>query len=463
MTDFDFKPLTPLRALADALRTKRTTSEALVETALDRIRAMDGEGPRAFIEIHGDRAIAEARLQDRLRDSTAPPSAVAGIPISIKDLLNEEGAITRAGSRALADQPSAQRDCPVVWRLRTAGVILIGRTNLTEFAYSGLGLNPHFGTPRNPHERDARDPGRGRIPGGSSSGAAISVTDGMAAAAIGTDTGGSVRIPAALCGLAGFKPSKPRISTEGVFQLSCSLDSIGPLAPTIDCCARLDALMAGGGADPVPERPVSRLRVAVPSSYLLEDLDDTVGTAFEDALAKLSAAGAWVERIALPPLAEVQACMGRGGVLRAEAWAEHRTRLETIGGRIDPLIRDRIELGRDVSAADYLDMVWARKRLAAEVDALTAPFDILAVPTVPRVAPTLDSVRASDTAFWEANAAMLRNTSAVNFLDRCAATVPCHEPGGLPVGLMLIGPHGHDRRVLAVAQAVEAVVTVARG
>src|SRR5579864_3980633 len=242
--------------LAADLAAGRTSSRALVETALARIADPAGEGARTFTRVYADRARAAADAQDQLRNAGYAASLLAGLPVSIKDLFDVAGEQTLAGSKALDDRPPAARDAPVVARLRAAGAVLIGRTNMTEFAFSGVGINPHFGTPGNPHDRRL-------IPGGSSSGAAVSVGDGAAIVAIGSDTGGSVRIPAALCGIVGFKPTKRRIPRGGVIPLSTTLDSIGPLANSVGCCAIADAVMAGEAPSAPAPWPALGLRLGV--------------------------------------------------------------------------------------------------------------------------------------------------------------------------------------------------------
>jgi len=243
--------------LAADLAAGRTSSRELVEAALTRIADPTGEGARTFVKVYADSARAAADAQDALRRAGYVASPLAGLPVSIKDLFDVAGEVTLAGSKALDDRPPAAGDCPVVARLRAAGAVLVGRTNMTEFAFSGVGINPHYGTPGNPHDRSL-------VPGGSSSGAAVSVGDGQAVVAIGSDTGGSVRIPAALCGLTGFKPTQYRVSRDGVAPLSTTLDSIGPLANSIACCAIADAVMAGEPPEPPAAAPVAGMRLAVP-------------------------------------------------------------------------------------------------------------------------------------------------------------------------------------------------------
>src|SRR4051794_39124689 len=283
-----------LATLADDLESGRTSARKLVDECLARISDPSGEGKRAFIHVDAKAAIEAAEAMDRLRQAKAAPSPYAGIPVSIKDLFDIKGQITRAGSRALEeDAKPAEADAPAVARLRRAGFIVIGRTNMTEFAYSGIGINPHYGTPKAAWHRDV-----GHVPGGSSSGAAVSVADGMAYGGLGTDTGGSCRIPAAFNGIVGFKPTQRRVPLEGGVPLSSSLDSFGPLARSVVCCAALDAVLAD---DPLPRlqpRSIKGMRLAVPTTVALDELEDEVAGTFERALQALSRQGALIDRIA---------------------------------------------------------------------------------------------------------------------------------------------------------------------
>lgn len=446
-----------LSALSAALAAGRTNAQALAEAAVARARDPAGEGARVFTTHAGDKAIAAARASDALRAAGAARSPLEGLPVSVKDLFDIAGETTRAGSVVLAEAPPAARHATIVARLLAAGAVLVGRTNMTEFAYSGLGLNPHYGTPKNPYDRAT-----GRIPGGSSSGAAVSVTDGMAAAAIGTDTGGSVRIPAALCGLAGFKPTARRVPARGTLPLSTSLDSIGPLAPSVACCALLDAVLAGEDANvPVPAE-LRGLRLAVPTTVVLEDLDETVAGAFQAALSALSAAGAVVTDLAVPEFATFAEINPHGGVQGAEAWAWHRALIARDGARYDPRVRQRIERSSALSAADFVDALHARTAWIAAVEARIAPFDALVLPTVPVVAPPIAPLVADDALYGATNILVLRNTNRINFLDGCALSVPCHAPGTAPVGLMIAGVGGSDRRILSIGMAVEAALAATR-
>jgi len=445
--------VTPLRTLADDLDAGRTTSRALVEAALARIADPAGEGARVMLKVDEDAARAAADESDRMRELQIVPSPIAGLPVSVKDLFDVAGEVTTAGSVVLKDAPPARNDATVVARLRRAGAVIVGRTNMTEFAYSGLGLNPHYGTPKNPWDRDT-----GRIPGGSSAGAAVSVTDGMAAAAIGTDTGGSVRIPAALCGLAGFKPTQRRVPLDGVYPLLKSLDSVGPLAPTVACCAIMDAVLADEPPVVPASLPIHELRFAVPQSLVLEDLDDDVTAAFSDALARLAAAGARIVDIPFRELLEIPE-LNKGGAIYVEAYAVHRRRLETSRDMYDSRVGDRIARVAGVGAVDYIDVIAAREDLIARANAVTAPFDAVLMPTTATIAPPIATLDASDRAYLETNMMMLRNTFCANFLDRPALTIPMHGPDAAPPsGLMLMGEPAGDARLIGTGLAVESAL-----
>ncbi len=439
----------PLAALARELRSARLTSAELTRAMRARAEAQAGEGARVFTRLYGDEAIAQAVRLDALRAGGLELSPLMGLPVSVKDLFDVAGEATAAGSRVLARAAPATRDAAVVARVRRAGAVLMGRTNMTEFAFSGLGLNPHHGTPRNPHDRDA-----GRIPGGSSSGAAVSVTDGMSAAAIGTDTGGSVRIPAALCGLVGFKPTASRVTQDGTLPLAASLDSIGVIAPTVDCCARVDAVIADVPALPSAWPAFRPPRLGIPDRYVLEGLDDTVAAAFTRALRGLERAGATVVEIALP-LDEIPAHTADGGIVAIEAYAWHEPLLRERESDYDPRVASRIMRGRGRLAVDYLRLLAWRLDWIARMAATLAGVDALVMPTVPVVAPLIAPLAASDDAYTRANLLLLRNPTVVNLLDGCAVSIPCHRGHELPTGLTIAGGHGHDARILSIAHWAE--------
>ncbi len=448
-------PMTIARA-ADALARGHETSRDLVEQALARAGDPQGEGTRVFTKVHATAARAAADAADTLRRGGVPPlSPLAGLPLSVKDLFDVAGDTTTAGSRVLADRPAATRDAAIVARLRRAGAAIIGRTTMTEFAFSGIGINPHHGTPRNPWDRAS-----GRIPGGSSSGAAVSVSDGMALGAIGTDTGGSVRIPAALCGIVGFKPTAARVPQAGCLPLSPSLDSIGPLASSVACCITLDRVLAGEDIDaPMLEpTPAAAITLAVPRTILLDDLEPPVAAAFERALSRLSAAGCRLVDVALPPVERMRDITSAGGFAAAEAFAWHRTLLATRGDGYDPFVAKRIRRGEAIGTPDYLALVVARRALIDEMRTITRPYTAVVCPTVPIVAPPIAPLLADEALYGATNLRILRNTTLANYLDTCAISLPCHEKGAAPVGLMLMGKRLTDCALLRTALTVEAIV-----
>jgi aspartyl-tRNA(Asn)/glutamyl-tRNA(Gln) amidotransferase subunit A len=443
-----------LASLAADLANGRTSARKLVDACLARIADTSGEGARAFIHVDAEAAIEAAEAMDRLREVNAAPSPFAGIPISIKDLFDIKGQVTRAGSRALDDSPPAEADAPVVARLRRAGFVVIGRTNMTEFAYSGIGINPHFGTPKGAWQR-----GVGHVPGGSSSGAAVSVLDGMAHGALGTDTGGSCRIPAAYNGIVGFKPTQHRVPLEGGVPLSFTLDSFGPLARTVGCCAVLDAVLADEPVQPLQPASIKGMRLAVPTTVALDELDDEVARAFERALETLSRHGALIERIAVPEFLDVGVMNSKGGFAAAESYAWHRYLIVSHGDVYDPRVSMRILRGEAISAADYIDLLDARKSLIARAAVRLAPYDALVLPTTANTPPRIADL-ADDKAFAKANLLSLRNCTLINMIDGCAISLPCHGEGEVPVGLMLAASGGSDRRIFELAAGMEDVIRV---
>jgi len=442
-------PLRTLRQLALALSAGKVTSRELVDRCLENIEAPSGEGKRTFLKVHGQSARASADAYDEARRRGKPLSRYAGIPMSVKDLFDLAGDVTTAGSVVLNDAKAAVRDAEAIARLKGAGFIVMGRTNMTEFAYSGLGLNPHYDTPRNAWNRSAA-----HIPGGSSSGAAVSITDEMAYAAIGTDTGGSCRIPAALCGIVGFKPTATRVPMTGVYPLSRTLDSIGPIANSVACCRILDAALSGE-TDPDLQRPALReLRLGVLSSYVTEDLAVEVAAAYSRALQKLVRAGAQLKDFALPELSELPEINGKGGFVAVESFGLHRDLIAARASQYDPRVLSRMLRGREQSVQDERELHRRRAELIERVRPRVAAFDALLMPTVPVPAPPMAEL-ASDADYSLVNALVLRNPSVVNFLDGCAISLPCHEPGGAPVGLTVFGLRDTDHTVLSVASALE--------
>src|SRR5205085_4666526 len=403
--------------LAADLAAGRTTSRQLTEAAVARIEDPKGEGKRVFIKVYKAQALAAADASDALRKAGIVPSPLAGLPVSIKSVCSVAGETTLAGSMALEDAPPAEQDAPVVARLRAAGAVIVGTTNMSEFAFSGVGANPHYGTPGNPADRK-------RVPGGSSSGAAVSVSDQMAVVALGTDTGGSVRIPAAVCGIVGFKPTARRVPIDGVVPLSTSLDSIGPLANSVECCAIVDAVFAGEPIAVPDAASLAGLRFGIPKQFVMDDLDPTVATAFERACRLLAAKGVKVEQLDLPQLNELPTINAKGGFAASEAYAWHQKLIARRGNLYDPMVHPRILRGKEMSAADYIDLLAARTDLQKRVSAVTSNYDAVIMPTCAIVAPFQDEVSTAE-GFTRKNMLLLRNTTVGNFLDRCAISLPC--------------------------------------
>ncbi|MFT8676499.1 MAG: amidase [Acetobacter sp.] len=445
-------PPTTLLEAAQALASGRVSSRTLVEDALARIADPQGEGARVFMTVHDHEARAQADSMDALRKAGHAPSAVAGIPVSVKDLFNEARNVTRAGSTVLANAPAASADAPAIARLKAAGMVSMGRTTMTEFAFSGVGINPHYGTPANPWQRADR-----RIPGGSSSGAAISVTDNMAFVGIGSDTGGSCRIPAALTGLVGYKPTAARISTQGTVPLSTTLDSIGSMGRSVACCWAADSLMATGNiaiADAPRGLDGGTPRLGVLNTLVLDGMDDTVARTWEAGLRRLSAKGVRLEDFTCPPVAGIATANAKGGFTAAESLTWHLPLLQAHEQDYDPFVLRRILRGHEQAAADYITLLAARARLIRQAADIMDHYDAVILPTVPIVAPTIDSL-ADDAHYAATNLLLLRNTAVANFLDLCAISLPVHTQGDAPVGLMLMGRHGHDAALFRTAARIE--------
>lgn len=423
--------------------------KALIEACLE----VAGQTHAIFTKLYPESALAAAVHADTLRSIGAHPiSPIAGLPVSIKDLLDVAGEITLAGSIALRDAPPAKEDAQVVKRLRQAGAAVLGKTNMTEFAYSGVGLNPHYGIAANPADQTVK-----RIPGGSSSGAAVSVATGLCIAAIGSDTGGSIRIPAALCGLSGFKPTARRVPTSGAIPLSVTLDTICAMANTVEDCILMDRIIANDVLI-IPALSLKGLRLAVPQTLLLEELDHHVATSFAATLTLLSNAGANIIHAPMRLLAEYRAVAGFSG---AEAYAWHQKLISEREHEYDPRVAKRIQLGASMLAHEYIHLHAQRKHWIAAMQNEFTPFDAVIMPTVPIVAPVIAELEASDDVFFQVNNLLLRNTAAINILDGCAISIPCHRPGSLPVGLSIAGMANQDAKVLAVARLIEKEITKA--
>ena len=427
---------------------KQTSSRDRLEQALARISDPKGEGARTCLTVYQEAARAAADAADARSRTGVSLDPLDGVIVSIKDLFDVAGEPTRAGSKILAEEAKpAAADAAIVRRLRAAGAVIVAKTNMTEFAFSGIGANPHFGTPGNPWDRT-------RVPGGSSAGAPVAVADGMCEISVGTDTGGSVRIPASLCGLVGFKPSRQRVPTDGAFPLSYSLDSIGPIARSVADCIKADAVMAGEQFSPLEPVTLAGLRFGIAEGLPLDRLDEAVAAAFNAAIKRLDNAGVRISREFLSLFDGMSEVNAKGGISPPEACAIHRERLSRRAKDIDPNVLVRIERGGAVSATDYDDMVRERTRLVRAMDERLTGLDVLLMPTTSIVAPTIAEV-ADPKVFAARNAALLRNTAIINFFDLCAVTLPISAAPSLPVGLMLIARNSHDHRLLRIAAAVE--------
>lgn len=423
----------------------RYSRHSLVDVCLDEAAKTQS----IFTRLYPDAARAAGEHADAMRAAGVEISPLAGLPVSIKDLVDIAGETTMAGSTVLRDAPPAKADAPVVKRLRIAGAAIVGKTNMTEFAFSGVGLNPHYGTPANPADTKVA-----RIPGGSSSGAAVSVATGLCVAAIGSDTGGSIRIPAALCGIVGFKPTARRVPSAGTIPLSTTLDTICAMTRSVDDCILVDSIIADNALS-IPDLPLAGLRLAVPSTLMLDALDPHVAASFSNALSRLSAAGAKIIDV---PFALLNEAADLNKFSGAESFAWHRGLLANQEAEYDARVAKRIRTGAAMSAADYIDLHRKRREWIMRMEDALGPFDSMIMPTTPIIAPPIAELEASEEAFFKANGLLLRNPSTINLLDGCAVSVPCHDEGTLPVGLMIAGPAMADRKVLAVSRAVESAL-----
>ena len=426
---------------------------AFVARQITRVTDPAGEGSRAYLSLD-QAAVKRAAEVSQQRFASGSARPLEGITISIKDLFDVQGEVTAAGSTVLRTRPAAVTDSPAVARLRAAGAIIFGRNNMVEFAYSGVGINPHFGTPRNVWGRTPD--GGGRAPGGSSSGGGVAVADGMTVAALGSDTGGSVRLPAALNGVCGFKPTAVRVPVVGAIPLSVTHDSVGPIANSVDCCARIDAILAGETYAPLPRRSLRGARLLKPDSLIWRELDPEVEASVNAALEKLRSAGAEIVEMPLAPLDEL---FGRPSIIAAEALDWHGAHIDMNGEGYDPRVWLRMQTGRDVTRGQYSAVLAYRRLWIDRMNIAVAGFDAVVCPTVACIAPEIAPLIADDALFFKTNARILRNTAWVNFMDGCALTLPCHRMGSAPVGLQLVGRHGQDHTILALGLACEATLS----
>lgn len=438
-----------LQQVIEQLALNNLTPDQLTAQALANIASSEGEGALAFTQVYDQWAREQAAASTRRREAGISLSPLDGVPVSVKDLFDVAGKITTGGSRVLADAPAAVANAEIVNRLLQAGAIVIGKTNMTEFAYSGLGINPHYGTPANPWDRQAR-----RIPGGSSSGAAVSVSDEMCFGAVGSDTGGSVRIPAAFCGLTGFKPTARRISMAGVLPLSASLDSVGTIAHDVASCVALDAVIAQNSLS-LTKKTLSSAHFAVPQTLVLDGLDDEVSAVFTRAIASLKQAGAQVTEIPLTELGELAAINASGGFTALESWAWHKPLIAERADSYDPRVVSRIRRGESLGENDRRRLEQQRDDWQQRVSTQIQHYDALLMPTVPMIAPTISELESNEETYFRINGAVLRNPSVINFLDGCALSLPCQAKGAAPVGLMVAALPMHDEALVSWALEIE--------
>lgn len=440
-----------IAGLSALLQTEAVDPVEVTESVLDAIATHDDQA--IFVTLMQERALKEAQASARRLAAGRSLGVLDGIPIAWKDLFDLDGMVTTAGSKVLAADAPALGDSAVVEALAAAGMVSVGRVNMSEFAFSGLGLNPHYGTPQNPHSR-----GMPRIPGGSSSGSAVAVAAGLVPVSIGTDTGGSIRIPAAFNGVVGYKATRGRYRMDGVFPLSNSLDSLGPLCRTVQDAVWVDAAM-GARKPSIMARSMVGVEIVVPTDVVFDDLEPGVAAAFDAAERRLTDAGARFVRLAFPAFADILRLMANHGALvTAEAYWLHRQRLTVSALDIDPRVVARTSLGEKITLCDYLDIVAARRRLIADVNALVGN-RLVAFPTVPHVAPIIEPLKMDDDLFVKTNAKTLRNTLLGNFLDWCGLSIPCGTgDDGMPVGFLLSAVAGGDEALLSCGLAAEAII-----
>lgn len=424
-----------------------TSAREKLEVILSRLTARASD-EKVFLKVYAEQARAAADAADARRSQGVTLGPLDGRIVSIKDLFDVAGETTTAGSIILRKEPAAEADAPIVARLRRAGAVIVGKTNMSEFAFSGIGINPHYGTPGCAADET-------RVPGGSSSGAGVSVGEGTAEIGIGTDTGGSVRIPASLNGVVGFKPTTGRVTTQGAFPLSYALDSIGPLAKTVADCAATDAIMAGEEPWTPTPMPVAGLRIGVPRGVLFTQTEDIVAQAFEATLSVLSKAGARIVEYDIEDLlGEMSNAMAEAPLVAIEAAAVHADWYESRAADFDQAVLARVRKGAGYTAANYIRLMHRRDALIARMDARLAPLDVLALPATATTAMPIASLLGDLDTFMKANVLMLRNTTWGNQFDLTGVSLPMPDMVR-PAGLMLMARRGQDRRVLDIAAGIE--------
>lgn len=446
-----FNAVDTVEALSEFLDAGQVTSSDLTQRAIARAEALRAKGSVAFTRLWPDEALVFARREDTFAASgSLRPSPLAGLPIAVKDNCDVRGDVTQAGARVLAEFAPAQQDAICVSRLRSAGAVIIGKTNMSEFAYANTGDNITFGMPRNPCDPE-------RLVGGSSSGSAAAVADGSVVAALGTDTGGSIRGPAALCGLTAFKPSEKRIPSEGVVPISATFDTIGPIARSIESCAIIDAVLSNSHYRKLPEYPLRGLSFGIPTTMVLDDLDNEVAAVFQGTVKALSESGASVSEFSWPETEPGKWRQAYHMICRNEAYEVHG---DLVRNHQDAIHRDVVRpilSGASVTSRVRWEALNLRKAAVEASHDLIGRFHAVIMPTVPIVAPLIKELNEEHTA-GRIEYLIGRNNEIANFFDCCAATVPCQELEQLPVGLLIMAKSGEDRRVLSIAKAVETCI-----
>lgn len=444
----------PITTTIDLIKNEITKGTiSYTELVEECLKATDlPNAANVFTKKYSESALSSARCTDSQIKSGVSLHPLAGLPITIKDLYDVKDETTESATKVLRGGAPAKSDAEIVKRIRNAGMAILGKTNMSEFAFSGVGINPHWGTPQNPS--DALEH---RVPGGSSSGAAVSVALGLCVAAIGSDTGGSIRVPAALCGLVGFKSSMFRVPIQGAVELARSLDTVCAMTRSVKDSLLIDALLSGEALNVKP-RSVAGMRLAVSKTLLQDNLEPQVAKTFEKSIALLSKNGAQIIEIDLKEFAEISQINAPGGLASIESYAAYEQFVESAADQMDSRVVKRMLLGKGVTAAQYIKLLDARKAWIKRVESILRPFDALLSPTVPLQAPKTQGLLDSEEEFFRVNGLLLRNTSAINFLDGCSFSLPMQAPGELPMGLMLSHCNAEDANLASVALAVEAVL-----
>ncbi|MEM7564481.1 MAG: amidase family protein [Pseudomonadota bacterium] len=444
-----------LRRLAMLLDIGQITSTQLVEQALEKAH----RSKSVFTTINPG-LISLSYSIDRARKRHQSLAPLAGIPIALKDLFNVRNEKTFSGSvvRKHYAKPEAA-DADVVAPLRRAGLLFFGRTNMSEFAFSGMGVNPHYGTPKSIWDRET-----GRLPGGSSSGSGVCVAEEILCAALGSDTAGSCRIPAAFNGIVGVKPSFGRMSLNGIFPLSPTLDAPGPLAVDVDSCYILDQLMCGR-SDPEADLPtldvadIKSSKFVIPDAIVMQDLDDEVSQSFQKTIGQLETAGARIETKPMPSLDRVDEFFANRPIVAKEVWENHQHMLEAHGDEYDPFVSQRISGGASITEAEQTKRYQERDEIVQQFHRELASFhcDALIYPTVACLPPPISETIDEDNA-RKVNLRCLRNTATINYSNGCAISLPCQDVGQAPVGFMLAAANGEDENLYRQAAAVERII-----